>query len=51
MLTYILAALQRWRQYRLTIAELSRLSDRELQDLGIMRNDIATIAHNAVSEN
>lgn len=51
MLSYLLSAFQRWRQYRATIAELSQLSDRELQDLGIARSDIAFVAHQATSQN
>lgn len=33
-----------WRRYRQTISELSRLSNRELNDLGIMRGDIPAVA-------
>ncbi|AOF92456.1 MAG: DUF1127 domain-containing protein [Shinella sp.] len=33
-----------WRMYRQTVAELGRMSTRELQDLGIERGDIHTIA-------
>ena len=33
-----------WKQYRETYAELSRLSNRELNDLGIARCDIKFIA-------
>lgn len=36
-----------WRQVRRTENQLSRLSARELDDLGITRGDIATIARNA----
>ena len=32
-----------WRRYRDSIRELSRLSDRELNDLGIGRADIAAL--------
>ena len=37
-----------WRTYRNTIAELDRLSTRELNDLGIARADIRRIARTAV---
>ena len=37
-----------WRTYRNTIAELDRLSNRELNDLGIARTDIRRIARSAV---
>ncbi|MGH6763600.1 MAG: DUF1127 domain-containing protein [Phyllobacterium sp.] len=33
-----------WRRYRETMSELSRLSSRELDDLGINRSDIPHIA-------
>lgn len=33
-----------WRRYRDTVNELSRLSNRELTDLGITRADIAVVA-------
>jgi uncharacterized protein YjiS (DUF1127 family) len=33
-----------WRRYRDTVRELSRLSNRELSDLGISRAEIETVA-------
>ena len=33
-----------WRRYRETVSELSRLSNRELNDLGITRADIERVA-------
>ena len=33
-----------WRRYRDTVTELNRLSTRELNDLGIARSDITSIA-------
>jgi uncharacterized protein YjiS (DUF1127 family) len=33
-----------WRRYRNSIRELSRLTDRELADLGLNRYDIETVA-------
>ena len=36
-----------WRKYRQTHDELSRLSPRELDDLGITRGDITNIARQA----
>ena len=33
-----------WRRYRDTVNELSRLSNRELNDLGITRSEIHVIA-------
>ncbi|HMN88364.1 MAG TPA: DUF1127 domain-containing protein [Bauldia sp.] len=38
-----------WRKYRDTYNELMRLSQRELQDLGISRVDIPSIARQAVN--
>lgn len=37
-----------WRRYRETLTELSRLSNRELNDLGINRGDIAHVARKAI---
>lgn len=36
-----------WRRYRDTVNELSRLSNRELSDLGISRADIHAVAQSA----
>ncbi|MEM6461417.1 MAG: DUF1127 domain-containing protein [Pseudomonadota bacterium] len=33
-----------WRSYRRTVSELSRMSDRELNDIGISRGDIPFVA-------
>ena len=45
----IVRSYRNWRKYRQTYNELMRLSERELQDLGIRRMDIRTIAReNAV---
>jgi uncharacterized protein YjiS (DUF1127 family) len=38
-----------WRKYRQTVSELGRMSSRELQDLGIDRSDIHSVARAAVS--
>jgi uncharacterized protein YjiS (DUF1127 family) len=37
-----------WRRYRQTVSELSRLSNRELNDLGISRADIPFVARKAI---
>lgn len=37
-----------WRRYRDTVNELSRLSNRELNDLGINRGDIPFVARRAI---
>lgn len=36
--------IQKWREYRASVRELSRLTDRELNDLGIGRADIEFVA-------
>lgn len=37
-----------WRRYRDTVNELNRLSNRELNDLGINRADIPFVAKKAI---
>jgi uncharacterized protein YjiS (DUF1127 family) len=37
-----------WRRYRETVSELSRLSNRELTDLGISRSDIPFVARKSI---
>ncbi|MBB3946125.1 uncharacterized protein YjiS (DUF1127 family) [Rhizobium skierniewicense] len=37
-----------WRKYRQTVTELGRMSSRELQDLGINRSDIHSVARASV---
>lgn len=37
-----------WRRYRDTVNELSRLTNRELTDLGIARGDIPAVARRAL---
>lgn len=44
----IARSLNNWRKYRQTVNELGRMSDRELSDLGIGRNDIHRVARAAV---
>ncbi len=43
-LSTLLAGINRWLRYRETVRQLSRLSDRELNDLGVHRSDIEAIA-------
>ncbi|TPP10972.1 MULTISPECIES: DUF1127 domain-containing protein [Rhizobium] len=45
----IARSLTNWRKYRQTITELGRMSDRELRDLGIGREDIRRVARHAVN--
>jgi len=44
LVSWVLAKIRNYMQYRETVAELSRLTDRELDDLGISRYDIDAIA-------
>ncbi|GGC55888.1 DUF1127 domain-containing protein [Chelatococcus reniformis] len=44
LLGFIVAKIRNWRRYRETVNELSRLTDRELEDLGIARWDIPFVA-------
>ncbi|ANL37016.1 MULTISPECIES: DUF1127 domain-containing protein [Rhizobium] len=37
-----------WRKYRQTVAELGRMTTRELDDLGIGRGEIRSIARAAI---
>jgi uncharacterized protein YjiS (DUF1127 family) len=40
--------LNAWRRYREAVRELSQLSDRELNDIGIRRGDIEDIVRRSV---
>jgi uncharacterized protein YjiS (DUF1127 family) len=42
--TYLLSQIRSYLRYRETVRELSQFSDRELDDLGIGRWDIDTVA-------
>ena len=37
-----------WRRYRNTVSELNRLSNRELNDLGINRGEIPSVARRSL---
>ena len=37
-----------WRRYRDAVRELSQLTDRELEDIGIRRGDIPFVAANSI---
>ncbi|WP_294925974.1 DUF1127 domain-containing protein [uncultured Paracoccus sp.] len=45
MFSKVWAAAQKWNDARVTRNALSRLSDRELDDIGLNRGDIERIAH------
>ena len=44
IVSWILSKIRNYLQYRETVAELSRLTDRELEDLGITRFEIESVA-------
>jgi uncharacterized protein YjiS (DUF1127 family) len=43
-LSVILSSIHRWYRYRETMRQLSVLTDRELSDIGLSRDDIARVA-------
>lgn len=43
----MIGSFRKWRNYRRTVTELSALSNRELDDLGINRGDIPHVARGA----
>jgi len=43
-LSLVLSKISAWLRYRETVAELSRLSDRDLEDVGISRLEIRRVA-------
>jgi len=42
----VFGSFKKWRNYRRTVNELNALSNRELDDLGIIRGDIPFVARN-----
>lgn len=44
----IVRTYRNWRRYRETVSELAQLSNRELADLGIPREDIGRVAKRAI---
>jgi hypothetical protein len=44
MVKMIAEKVSAWRRYRTSVRELSRLTDRELSDLGLNRYDIDAVA-------
>jgi uncharacterized protein YjiS (DUF1127 family) len=47
MFEVLKSRISNWKRYSRTVSELNALSNRELADLGIMRNDIQKIAREA----
>ncbi len=46
---FVAERVRRWANYRLTVRELSKLSDRDLSDLGINRTEIYRVAKTATA--
>jgi uncharacterized protein YjiS (DUF1127 family) len=44
ILTHIIARIQSWLRYRRNVEILSRLTDRELADIGLTRGSIGEVA-------
>ena len=44
MVKMIAEKVSAWRRYRTSVRELSRLTDQELSELGLDRNDIGPVA-------
>ncbi len=44
MVKMIAEKVSAWRRYRISVRELSRLTDRELNELGLSRFDIEAVA-------
>ncbi len=47
MFASIVRLLQSWKNYNRSLAELNRLGDRELADIGVSRSDIPRLAWSA----
>lgn len=43
-ITWLLSRIRAYQRYRQTLSELQRLSDRELDDVGLSRADIDAVA-------
>ncbi len=46
MICTVVRQFRTWKQYRTTYNALSRMNDRELDDIGVSRGDLAEIARN-----
>jgi uncharacterized protein YjiS (DUF1127 family) len=50
MIANLVRLIREWKRYNRSLAELSRLGDRELADIGISRSDIQRVAWNATHQ-
>jgi uncharacterized protein YjiS (DUF1127 family) len=50
MFANLVRLIREWKRYNRSLAELSRLGDRELADIGISRSDIQRVAWNATHQ-
>jgi uncharacterized protein YjiS (DUF1127 family) len=50
ILAHYTRMLRTWQRYRRGVRELSRLSDRELEDIGLSRSDITWVALEAARD-
>ncbi len=48
MFEVLKSRISNWKRYNRTVAELSALTNRDLDDLGIARNDINRVARAAI---
>ena len=51
VLANILRLLRKWRRFNRSVTELSRLTDRELADIGLSRGDIPAVAWETAENN
>jgi uncharacterized protein YjiS (DUF1127 family) len=50
MFAALVRMIREWKRYNRSVAELNRLGDRELADIGISRSDIQRVAWNAAHQ-
>jgi len=50
MFAALVRMIREWKRYNRSVAELSRLGDRELADIGISRSDIQRVAWSAAQK-
>jgi uncharacterized protein YjiS (DUF1127 family) len=50
MFATLVRMIREWKRYNRSVAELNRLGDRELADIGISRSDIQRVAWSAAHQ-